>query len=230
MRITGPRRGLGIVLTGAIAAAVIATTLAACSSAATSARTSAGTDVGTIARTSARTWSVEPGGIVTGRAQNIVLKDVTTGLSVSCASAATTIALKSGHGLANPIGRITSVTFSKCVVPGGIPLTATASATQKNPWHLSGISYANGVNVGMMTNLAATISGPGCSATMGGSTVSSTGSTVGHYYNSKGLLQIISSNLHIWKVKGCFGFLRNGDTAAMLTHFTFSPRQSISIP
>jgi hypothetical protein len=210
MRITEHKGVLGIVLIGAIAAGVIAAMMAASSG--------------------AKTWTIEPGGVSTGKAENIVLTDTTSGLSVFCASSTTTIDLKSGGGLANPIGRITSVTFSKCMAPGGVPLTATASATQANPWHLIGISYANGVNEGTMTNLAATISGPGCSATMAGSTASSPGHTIGHYYNRRGQLQVISGNLHIWNVKGCHGLLHSGDAVSMHAPYTFSPRQTITIP
>src|SRR5579859_4860836 len=72
------------------------------------------------ATTTRATWTITPGGAVTGSASTTTLKDTKTGTTLTCASSATSAKLKSGSGQTNPIGKITSVTFSTCTGPGGL--------------------------------------------------------------------------------------------------------------
>ena len=71
--------------------------------------------------TTATTWTVKPGGAVTGSAGKTTLKDTKTGTVLTCTSSATKATLKKGSGLSGTaIGKITSVTFTKCTGPGGL--------------------------------------------------------------------------------------------------------------
>ena len=72
----------------------------------------------------------------------------------------------SGSGQTSPIGQITSVTLSNCTGPDGLVFTATTSASPSNPWPLNTSTYSSGVTHGTITNIQASISGAGCSATV----------------------------------------------------------------
>ena len=91
--------------------------------------------IGTAAMaTTATTFTVKPGGAVTGTAGKTVLKDTKTGTVLTCVSSATKATLKKGSGVSGTaLGKITSVTFSTCTGPGGLKFTATTSASTSQP-------------------------------------------------------------------------------------------------
>jgi hypothetical protein len=181
--------------------------------------------------TTVTTWTISPGGSVTGSAGTTTLKDKVTGTTLSCTSSSTAAKLKSGTGLTNPLGKITSVTFSNCTGPGGLAFTATTSASSTNPWKLKGSSFLNGVTHGSITGIMASISGSGCSATIAGLTATSNGKVTGTYTNSTGILKISGGgNLHIWNVSGCFGAINSGDASGFTGSYTISPKQTITSP
>lgn len=208
---------IGAIVTAAGAAAVLTAGLAAAPSFATTIRA---------------TWTITPGGAVTGKASTTTLKDTKTGTTLTCASSATTATLKSGSGQTNPIGKITSVTFSNCTGPGGLVFTATTTASSSNPYPLNATGYnsTSGVTTGNITNIKASISGPGCSASVAGTTATSTGKVTGKYSNSTGKLTTSGGNLHIWNVSGCFGLIANGDPSTFKGSYAISPKQKITSP
>ena len=208
---------IGAIITATGAAAVLTAGLTAAPSFATNTRI---------------TWTITPGGAVTGSAGTTTLKDTATGTTLTCASSATAATLKSGSGQTNPIGKITSVTFSNCTGPGGLTFTATTTASSTNPYPLSGSTFnsTSGVTTGKITNIKASISGAGCSASVAGTTATTPGKVTGKYNNGTGKLSTSGGNLHIWNVSGCFGLIANGDPSTFKGVYTISPKQKITSP
>ena len=179
----------------------------------------------------ATTWTITPGGAVTGSAGQTTLKDTKTGTVLTCASSATAANLKKGSGQTNPIGKITSVTFTKCTGPGGLVFTATTSASTTNPWKLNASSFSGGVTHGSITGITASLNGSGCTATVAGTTATSKGKTTGTYTNSTHILKVSGGNLHVWNVSsGCLGLINSGDASTFTGSYTISPAQTITSP
>jgi len=180
--------------------------------------------------TTAATWTLTPGGAVNGAAGVTKLLDTTTHQTLTCKSSATKATLKHGSGQTNPIGSITSVTFSSCTGPGGLAFTVATSASTTTPWHLTGNTFSGGVTHGKITGIKASLSGSGCSATVAGTTATSTGTVTGTYTNSSGILKGSGGNLHIFGVNGCFGLIANGDASTFSASYTITPKQTITSP
>jgi hypothetical protein len=179
----------------------------------------------------ATTWTITPGGAVTGSAGKTTLKDTNTGTVLTCASSATAANLKKGSGQTNPIGKITSVTFKNCTGPGGLVFTATTSASSANPWKLNASTFSSGVTHGSITGITASISGSGCTATVAGTTATTKGKTTGTYTNSTHILKVSGGNLHIWNVSaGCLGLIASGDASSFVGSYTITPGQTITSP
>jgi hypothetical protein len=180
----------------------------------------------------ATTWTVKPGGAVTGKAGKTTLKDTKTGTVLTCASSATKATLKKGSGLSGAgLGNITSVTFSNCKGPGGLIFTAKTSASSAHPWKLNASSFKSGVTTGSITGITASLSGNGCTATVAGTTASSKGTTTGTYTNSTHVLKVSGGNLHVFNVSaGCLGLINTGDPSTFSGSYTISPGQTITSP
>jgi hypothetical protein len=187
-----------------------------------------GLSTATAMATTAITWKITPGGAVTGAAGKTTLKDTKTGTVLTCASSATKATLKKGSGLTNPLGKITSVTFTSCTGPGGLSFTATTSASSTHPWKLNGSTYSSGVTHGSITGIKASISGSGCTATVAGTSSSTPGKVKGTYTNSTHVLKVSGGNLHIYNVSsGCLGLINTGDPSTFTGSYTISPAQTI---
>jgi hypothetical protein len=183
--------------------------------------------------TTVTTWTISPGGSVSGSAGKTILKDTNTGTVLTCQSSATAAKLKTGSGQTSPIGKITSVTFTTCTGPGSLKFTATTSASPTNPWNLNASSYNSGTGVtkGSITKVTASLSGNGCTATVAGTTPTSTGKTNGSYSNSTHILTASGGNLHVWNVSaGCLGLINTGDATTFTGKYTISPGQHITSP
>ena len=179
--------------------------------------------------TAAITWTISPGGSVTGAAGKTTLKDTKTGTVLTCTSSATAATLKKGSGQTNPIGKITSVTFTNCMGPGGLSFTATTSASQTHPWKLNGSTFSAGVTHGNITGVTASISGSGCTATVAGTTATTPGKVTGTYTNSTHVLKVSGGNLHIYNVSsGCLGLINTGDPSTFSGSYTITPPQTIT--
>ena len=179
----------------------------------------------------AATWTVKPGGSVTGTAGTTTLKDTKTGSTLTCKSSKTTAKLKSGSGLSGSgIGSITSVTFSTCTGPLGITFTVK---TTHLPWHLNAVSYGSGVTHGTITGIHAILTGTGCSAIVDGTGASANnGKVSGTYTNSTHKLTVLTSggNLHVYNVSGCAGLIKSGDPTTFSGSYAISPGQTITSP
>jgi hypothetical protein len=177
----------------------------------------------------AATWTVTPGGSVSGSAGTTTLKDSTTGTTISCSSSTATGTLKSGSGLTNPIGSIAGISFSNCTGPLGLAFTASVTG----PLPLNANSYSSGVTSGTITHIHGTVSSSGCSAVIDGTSGTADNGTVNATFtNSTSQLKVLTtgSTLHIYNVSGCFGLISNGDGATFSGTYNITPKQTVTSP
>ncbi len=178
------------------------------------------------ASTATTKYTVSPGGKYTAAAGKTVLKDNKTKTVLNCKSASAKGTLKKGKGLAGKnIGTITSSAFNKCSGPIGL----TFKVKQSGTWDLTVTKFSSkngGVATGFIGNVKATLSGPGCSATV-------TGATDATYSNKTGILSVkaVAKSGHllkISKVNACAGLINNGDTSDFTGSYKLKPKQKIT--
>ena len=178
------------------------------------------------ASTATTKFTVSPGGKYTAAAGKTVLKDNKTKTVLTCKSASAKGTLKKGKGLAGKnIGTITSSSFNKC----SGPLSLTFKVKQSGTWDLTVTKFSTkngGVATGFISNIKALLTGPGCSATV-------TGSTDATYSNKTATLSVkaVAKSGHllkISKVNGCAGLISNGDTSDFTGSYKLKPKQKIT--
>jgi hypothetical protein len=187
----------------------------------------------------ATTWTIQPGGAFGAQSRTATFKDTTTGNRFTCTSLTATGTLKSDSGLAGSnAGSVSAVGFHTCtsplslVGPLRVGLVFTLRATDL-PWHVNFLSYNAGVATGTVSHLRITVSNPGCSGVIDGtSATASDGLVRFHYTDSTGNLTVLTSGgtLHFYNVRGCAGLFNRGDTATLSATFTLSPKQAITSP
>jgi hypothetical protein len=181
----------------------------------------------------ATTWTVTPGGAITGKSGVTTFKDTKTGNSAGCESSSTSATLKKGSGLTGTgLGSVSRLSFTSCTGPLGTPFTVTPHDL---PWKLNALSYnkTTGVTTGSITGMDATLSGPSCSADGDGTGAGlHNGKVLVQYTNSTGKLKVLTTggNLHIYKVVGCAGLIASGDALTVSGTYTVSPKQTITSP
>lgn len=178
----------------------------------------------------AATFSVSPGGAITAKAGTTTLTDTNTGSVLTCASSTSSATLKSGHGISGAgLGSITKLSFSKCTGPLGLTFTVSNSGF---PWKLNATSYKNGVTKGTITGIKSKLSGPSCTANVGGATAGSAGTVAITYTNSTGKLAVLAAggNLHVFNVNGCAGLINSGDATQFVGSYAVTPKQKITSP
>ncbi len=178
------------------------------------------------------TFTITPGGAITAKAGTTTLTDTKTGSVLTCKSSTSSGTLKSGSGVSGAnLGSITKLSFSTCTGPLGLVFTVTNSAF---PWTLSGTSYnaGTGTTTGFINGIKSKLSGPGCSANVGGTTATSKGKVKVTYKNSTGKLSVLAAggNLHVWAVSGCSGLINTGDATQFVGAYTVTPKQKITSP
>jgi hypothetical protein len=175
---------------------------------------------------SATTFTVKPGGKYSATAGKTVLKDTKTDTVLTCKSAGAKGVLKKGKKLSGKaIGTITSSTFTKCTGPIGLSFKVKQSGT----WDLNVTKYSSksgGVATGFISNVKATLSGPGCSATV-------TGTTDATYSNKTSTLSVkpVAKSGHVLKiskVSGCSGLIGNGNDSTFTGSYKLKPKQKIT--
>jgi hypothetical protein len=177
----------------------------------------------------ATTWTVSPGGPVTGHAGPTQLKDTTTKeAAINCASSSARGTLRSGSGLPGTgLGSLTAVSFS-----GGC-YTLTAGHL---PWHVNAGSYSagTGATTGTITGIHLAFTDPGfCDFAADGTSATAGDGTVHfEYSNRTSKLRILptGSNLHIYHVNGCGGVFHDGNAAALSGTYVITPPQAITSP
>ena len=169
------------------------------------------------------TWTVTPGGPFTGAAGTTVLKVQETGVTLTCRSATAAGTAKSGTGLSNPLATLPpgSTKFNTCSGPFGLTFTVAHTGT----WNLNGSTYASGVTTGNISNVTATISGPGCAASVAGSVIAK-------YTNSTHTLTTPGTDygLVFTSASGCLGLISVGQHASFTSSFNISPAMTITSP
>lgn len=126
---------------------------------------------------------------------------------------------------------ITSITFTSCTGPLGI--TFTASVTGPFPLNAASYNSSTGVTSGSISKIHGALSSSFCSATIDGSSATADNGSVNvTYTNSNDHLQVVTtgSTLHIYNVSGCFGLIKNGDSATFAGTYTISPGQTVTSP
>lgn len=172
----------------------------------------------------ATTWTVTPGGSFYTKYEFAVpeLTDATTGARFGCPTGFIIHGtLKSGTGLADPIG-----TIAKAVAGAPGPIVCDGKGLQLEvtfgglPWPVRAIRYdaaSPGTTSGILTGVTGTItkhfSAPKCSAVIDG-TAPGAGDGKVHftYTNNGGFTLTGAGNLHFYQVSGCNGHIKNGDS------------------
>jgi hypothetical protein len=191
---------------------------------------SAGPDPAVVPHSLATMWTVSPGGTFTGSAGTSLFQDTSTGATLTCKSASLTGALKSGSGLAGKaLGKITSLTFSKCSVDG----VAFSLSSGTVDWSLNAVSYnaTSNSTSGTIIGLRFTLSGANCNAVVSGTSGTAKNGTVKiRYINKTGQLKILTTggDLQVWDVAGCVGLFTNGDTSSVGTCPALTPKQTLT--
>lgn len=202
----------------------------------------------TIALTStpalAATWTVAPGGAVTGtNVGNLKAQDQETGAAAVCDKAKVTGTAKGGTGLAgdklvtlNTVVLETVLNPGFCKGPNNLKIKVTVSGL---PWNLNAQSYAAGTTTGTLTSdAAAGIAGKmeasdGCTANIGGPGATK-GQLVGKHVNSSGQLTASGGNLVVKSFvdpSKCDPDLINvGDHIILQGTFQASPKQTVTSP
>jgi hypothetical protein len=174
----------------------------------------------------AATWTVtgnsNADGSYSASAGTTTLRDTTTGTVLTCSSATAKGVLQNGtYASGTGIGTVTSSTFVSCRGP----LSLTFTVTQHGTWSINAVQpdATAGVTDGTITNVNATLSGPGCSATV-------TGGVPGTYNNTGAVLSVnptapnpTGAALTISGVSGCFGLIGNGHHATFQTSYNVTP-------
>jgi hypothetical protein len=184
----------------------------------------------------AATWTVQPGGPVSLTSGKVTLKDTRTGAMTWCPSVRMSGTLEGGSGLpGSGIGSMTTVSFVQC--GSGLPPMPDLAAAGL-PWHVNVSSYnatagvVNGHLSHVRIRLEARPSEP-CTAVVDGTSGTARDGVVRfRYTNSTGMLELFGGggNLHFYHVRHCAGLINDGDSAAVHTTFTVSPKQTITSP
>jgi hypothetical protein len=178
----------------------------------------------------AKTWTVSPGGSVTGSAGKTTVKDTTSGTTVSCSSSSLTGSLKSGSGHKGAgLGTVTSLDFNNCTVLGQTLSLSSGTVS----WALNAKSYSKtkGVTTGTISGIHFSISSSICSAVIDGTSgTADNGQVKITYTNSTHKLKILPTggNLHVYDVSGCLGLINNGDAGTVTSTYTVAPAQTIT--
>jgi hypothetical protein len=171
------------------------------------------------------TWTVTPGGNFYTKYEFATpeLTDATTGTRFSCTTGFVIHGtLKSGTGLADPIGTIANAVGAS----GGHLLLCTRKGLVLKvtfgglPWPVRAIRYdgaSPGTTSGILTGVTGTItrhfSGPSCSAVIDGTAPGAGDGRVHFTYANNGFFTITGAgNLHFYHVSGCNGHIKNGDS------------------
>jgi hypothetical protein len=183
----------------------------------------------------AATWTVQPGGAVTAKSGQVILKDLGNGVEVGCPSSTIKATLKSGSGLSGTgIGSVSSFSFATCTGPISIQYTLTLNHL---PFTLNATSYnpGTGTTTGKITGIHGTFSGPGCSYVLDGTGAGKNDGTLTvSYVNSTNKLKLLTTvgNLHIYDLIGCGGLggVKNNDPLTLSGTGTVTPAQTITSP
>lgn len=186
--------------------------------------------------TATATWTIKPGGLYTAKSGTTTLTDTATGAVLTCTSSAAAGKLKSGSGQANPIGTVTSNTFTGCTGPAGLTFSVKTSATSTKPWKVNATKFSSGTATGNISGIHAVLTGTNntCKATVDGTGASANNGQVAisHSNSAATKLKITKGiNLHSYNATaGCLGAINSGDPVTFKTTYTLNKAQTITSP
>jgi len=182
-----------------------------------------------------KTWTISPGGAISGKAKSATVADTTTGNSLTCKSSTLKGKLKAGKKLSGTAaGSISGFAISGCTAEGQT-VTVTPG---KLPWKLNLVSYnkTTGVTTASLTGIHIKLSVPslGCSATVDGTKATADNGMIAVTYTNKtGVLktQTKGGNLKLYGVtSGCLGVINTGDKVTFSASYTITKKQKITSP
>jgi len=182
------------------------------------------------------TWTVKPGGSYTAKSGTTTLTDTVTGAVLTCTSSAAAGTLKSGSGLTNPLGTVTSNTFTGCTGPAGLTFSVKTSASSTKPWKVNATSFSSGVTHGNISGIHAKLTGTNntCTAVVDGTGATAFNGKVAISHSNSALTKLKVTkgiNLHTYNVSsGCLGAINSGDTVTFKTTYTLNHGQTITSP
>lgn len=174
--------------------------------------------------TTATSWSISPGGAVTGKSSNLKLANRDS--SLTCSSSTLGATFKSGRSSGQGIG---SISAGKATCSGPLGLSFSLKFLDL-PWTINFQSQSGGVIHGTIGHMELSVTGSGCSAVVDGTSGGASDGTVNFTYTvSSGVLKILATggNLHYYDVSGCFGLINNGDSVGLSGSYPLNPRQVI---
>jgi hypothetical protein len=180
----------------------------------------------------ATTFTVKPGGSITGNAAKAVVTDVTKKLSVTCTSSVLKGSLRGGSHLPGAgIGTVTSLAFTGCAVG-----TISVSVTLSGKMLLNATSSTAGVTSMTITKIhgSISVSAINCSATIDGTGATAhNGMVKASFSNATDTLTVSATggNLHIYNPSsGCAGAVANKDAVNWTAGYKFTTKQTITSP
>ena len=182
-----------------------------------------------------KTWTISPGGAITGKAKSATVTDTTTGNSLTCKSSALKGKLKAGKKLSGKAaGSISGFGISGCTAEG----QAVTVTPGKLPWKLNLVSYnkTKGVTTATLTgiHIKLSVASLGCSAIVDGTKATADNGMIQVTYTNKtGVLKTLTTggNLKLYDVtSGCLGVINTGDKVTFSASYTVAKKQKITSP
>lgn len=164
------------------------------------------------------TWTVTPGGVFHGEADNAAVT-LGSGTRVVCGSSSVDGVLAGGAGLTNPLGTVSDLHLTDC--QGWFDLIPIGD------WRLICDSFDGDVSHCRLVDVVIDVAGPGCAATV-------TGYLNVTYTNSTGTWRILPDPTLVVDVvdpvDNCLGLLATGDHVAVDAEFRNLPTTTITSP
>ena len=207
--------------------------------------------VATSAAAATATWTVTPGGSWTAPLSSgatFVIQDGVTGTTVTCVSSAIAGAFTAGSGQSGNLGTVTSVSPGTCTGPGGSTYTVATNASSAGPWGVGAVGYnaSTGVTNGDLgsanaTGVAITLTGPGCTVVLGGTTTlhaylifdyqNGNGRLAIPYHTYRPTIRIVSSTCSSWRATdGARVYTTPVFPGSTPGGFALNPSQTITSP
>jgi len=209
--------------------------------------------VATSAAAATATWTVTPGGSWTAPLSSgatFVIQDGVTGTTVTCVSSALAGTLTAGSGQSGNLGTVSSVSPGTCTGPGGSTYTMATNASSADPWLVTAVGYAasSGITNGDLTSssasgtgVAITLTGPGCTVVLGGTTTlraylifdyqNGNGRLAIPYHTYRPTIRVVSSTCSSWRATdGLRVYTTPVFPGSLAGGFALSPSQTITSP
>jgi hypothetical protein len=150
-----------------------------------------------------------------GSGTGFTFRDTASGVTIGCSTSTVQGIIRNGtHTTGAGLATITSTAYNTCTMATGLTFTVAHSGT----WLFNALAYTPGVTTGTISNIAASLSGPSCSAKLTGS-VPVTYANANHRFT----ISPTGTALHFSGVSGCFGLINNGDVVVINGFWVWVP-------